>query len=147
MIVKVKDTGLRHYGEVNCSCGLVLRPQMFRLWVRIGALSPAVLQLIRGQWYSAPSGTVVVLCFVFVLGLGTMIERLSGGGALNVGIHAHTHPYQLYRIYPYARTRVHCIFKYIFFITYESILILNTLNMCAYNLYNIQEKKQQVSHK
>lgn len=40
-------------------------------------------------------------------------------------------------------------FKYIFCITYEFILILNmyvNLNMSAYNLYNLQERKQQVGH-
>ncbi len=64
-----------HYGEVNCFCSLAPRSQPFRLWVRMGALNSAVLQLIRGQRYIAP----VVHWYCFVLGLGTMIERLSGG--------------------------------------------------------------------
>lgn len=133
MILKVKDTGLWHYGEVNCFCGLALRPQTFRLWVRMGALSPAVLQLIRGLWYSTPCGTVVVLC-CFCAWSGYNDRKIVGRRSPECGrtcTHTHAFIQALQDLFIHAHTCIHSIFKYIFCITYELILTyIKYLNMC-----------------
>lgn len=49
-------------------------------------------------------------CFVFVLDLCRMMERLSEGGALNVG----TQSYKLYGIYPMANTHAYAVYSNIY---------------------------------